>query len=1122
MSTSTPPNGNKKSTKNKSKESKTSDLTNEEDAYNAIFGGDFGSLEIGSLIAKEENGDGATEHLPDAMDFEDEEELAEEEEEEGGEGEGEGEDSSSGSEEETTSEEEEEEDEGEEQEEEQKKGSIPLSLPTTSPNAIPSNDPFTRDLNDDNLILDHNFLNALPTNLNDTNNPMGPEDDNDFQYMDDNNALFNLGVDNTIPNSSIITSNNNVNNNNNTTIFMDHNPSFDDTFSLNNTQSSQQMQQQPPPLQQQQQPNGLPMLMLGQQLKQHTHMSNMISKEDSIKREREKIANEEKFLLKTYFPTFKKGKILKWNKFIYRSKGRYNWHRDYSLANKQLSVLFPINLKLKVQTDQRKLFMSSSSNPWQYSLMSSTNIRKKNGIISVTLDEIDPQPIKREKIIRESYNIPEDLLIATDDWDQEKIINGDDANGKGALLSEESTGIPSSLKNILEQNDEDWNWNEENLINVNLKQAKTAELNMNDENLLLIRNESRTSMINDTKLLPPLNERSILTKIYISNDNEYDILKRTHQPKVRSTISNLNIEHSLPALKLQSPYYKVSIPKSQVRYFHRPHFGNNIRPGTNIVFSKLKIRKRKRDKGKDIKESFASTQDLTIGDTAPIYLMEYSEQTPLALSKFGMANKLINYYRKTSDQDTLRPKLPVGETHVLGVQDKSPFWNFGFVEPGHIVPTLYNNMIRAPVFKHDVSGTDFLLVRSSGHGVSNRFYIRGINHLFAVGQTFPVEEIPGPNSRKVTSMKTTRLRMIVYRLLNKAQGRSISIDPVNKHFPDQDYGQNRQKVKEFMKYQRDGPDKGLWKLKEGETLLDNEHTRKLITPEQVSEVETTSQGIQFQEDNEWFNFDDKLKRLEENLLPWNATKNFINATQMRAMIQIHGAGDPTGVGEGFSFLKTSMKGGFIRSGSHMDGKRSGGHTYNVAEQQKAYEGEISKTWYTHAKSLSVTNPFEEIDDPDIVNPTNKHVKTHRDDNKVLKIVRKRRDANGIIQRQTIIVRDPRVIQGYLKGKEKKKAENLDVNKLLEQETTNIGNMEDIEMQKKLLQNELANLEKSQQRRTARQNSKKKTLQDGKVTKNKNTTRRCATCGQVGHIKTNKACPMYNSGVNDDASTPSAT
>lgn len=227
-----------------------------------------------------------------------------------------------------------------------------------------------------------------------------------------------------------------------------------------------------------------------------------------------------------------------------------------------------------------------------------------------------------------------------------------------------------------------------------------------------------------------------------------------------------------------------------------------------------------------------------------------------------------------------------------------------------------------------------------------------------------------------------------------------------------------------------------------------------------------------------------------------------------------------------------MKGGFVKSGSPSSNNNSSNkkgtntHSYNVAQQQKAYDEEIAKTWYTHTKSLSISNPFEEMTNPDEINQTNKHVKTDRDDKKILKIVRKKRDENGIIQRQTIFIRDPRVIQGYIKIKEQDKE---DVNKLLEEDTSKINNLEELEKQKKLLQLELANLEKSQQRRAARQNSKRNGgatrtensvdngsdlagVTDGKAARNKgkNTTRRCATCGQIGHIRTNKSCPMYSS------------
>ena len=369
--------------------------------------------------------------------------------------------------------------------------------------------------------------------------------------------------------------------------------------------------------------------------------------------------------------------------------------------------------------------------------------------------------------------------------------------------------------------------------------------------------------------------------------------------------------------------------------------------------------------------------------------------------------------------------------------------------------------------------------------------------------------------------------------------------------------------------------------------------RKLISPELVSEVDTMHAGLQSLEDNKNYNVDDKLIKLEESLLPWNTSRNFINATQMRTMVQIHGAGDPTGCGEGFSFMKTSMKGGFVRANStnslsdfgaespattattttpnattSTTGKKDGSggssatHGYNLIRQQKAYEDEIKRTWFVHAKSLSVVDPYEEMENPDGMNPTYNHVKSKREDGKVLRIHRKRRDHNGIIQRQTIIIRDPRVIKGYLKGREVRRKAKLDVNKLMEEDNMNlaINNVEEIEMQRRLLQTELASLEKSQQRRAARQSSKKKSQQqqqqrnqktapnddtnthganneggavdggNGKMAhdgekpgepvdglngspntsrKSKNTNRRCATCGQTGHIRTNKSCPLYH-------------
>lgn len=60
----------------------------------------------------------------------------------------------------------------------------------------------------------------------------------------------------------------------------------------------------------------------------------------------------------------------------------------------------------------------------------------------------------------------------------------------------------------------------------------------------------------------------------ISNDQAYELLKENHQSKVRSTLSNLTVEHSMPALRLQYPFvsatsstriYRLHVPFAESR-----------------------------------------------------------------------------------------------------------------------------------------------------------------------------------------------------------------------------------------------------------------------------------------------------------------------------------------------------------------------------------------------------------------------------------------------------------------------------------------------------------------------------------------------------------------------------
>jgi len=460
--------------------------------------------------------------------------------------------------------------------------------------------------------------------------------------------------------------------------------------------------------------------------------------------------------------------------------------------------------------------------------------------------------------------------------------------------------------------------------------------------------------------------RDMTRRYNISNDEAYDLLKENHQHKVRSTLAHLTVEHSMPAVKLQYPFYKVKLETKQLRSFHRPQL-SGIRINKAIRFSKPKNVKRKHLKGRDTRDIFAKAEDLSMGDNSGGLLLEYAEELPIMLSNFGMGNRLINYYRRKDDVDAARPKEEIGETQVLLPQDRSPFANFGFVDPGELVPAIQNSLCRAPIFKHAPRSSDFL-VACSTTSEGNRFFIRNLENVHNVGQQLPLVEIPGKHSRKVTDAAKRRLKAISYRVWHRhveRKGPPLTNQIILTHLPGSDVAQNRGKMREFMKYDKIN---STWSPKDGEIAPDNEQIRNMIGPEDVCLLDSMQAGVQHLSDlglrrdddlNDDDDDDKEGQNIEVQLAPWAITKNFLNATQGKAMLQLHGEGDPTGRGEGISFIKTSMKGGFRALGEsieeRLDAKRlkeNHGHSYNVARQQKAYDDSIRRIWRAQHDSLT--------------------------------------------------------------------------------------------------------------------------------------------------------------------------
>lgn len=458
-----------------------------------------------------------------------------------------------------------------------------------------------------------------------------------------------------------------------------------------------------------------------------------------------------------------------------------------------------------------------------------------------------------------------------------------------------------------------------------------------------------------------------------SNDAEYDLLKQNHQNKIRSTLGNMAVEHSVPALRLQYPYYKVKLDTKEARKFHRPSL--LFRPLMTVSFSKPNKIKKKHTKGKKTKELYADTKSLSLADNSSALLLEYAEEHPMIMSQTGMGIKVINYYRRKTKDDTSRPKSEIGDTAVLLPEDKSPFYIFGHIDPGETVKALYNSMYRAPLFEQQPRPQDFLVVRSFTGLNGYQYFLRNVDHLCVVGQEFPTVTIPTPHSRTVTTTSKNRLKAISFRIARRKKHQRLKVEEVTRHFPDTSDMQNRQKMKEFMTFNKEFKE---WEMRENETVPDEESMQSLIRPEDICLLESTQVGQQYLHDAGFGDDDDEddndakegeNQSLEQELAPWRTSKNFINATQGKAMLKLHGEGDPSGRGEAFSFIKTSMKGGFKAIGISVQDKMSekkelGGHSYNVARQQRAYEDSIRRIWDAQKASLSSTieHSDNEMDD----------------------------------------------------------------------------------------------------------------------------------------------------------------
>jgi len=101
---------------------------------------------------------------------------------------------------------------------------------------------------------------------------------------------------------------------------------------------------------------------------------------------------------------------------------------------------------------------------------------------------------------------------------------------------------------------------------------------------------------------------------------------------------------------------------------------------------------------------------------------------------------------------------------------------------------------------------------------------------------------------------------------------------------------------------------------------------KMLSPEQIVLTESMQVGQRHLQDAGYsqtadtHDEDETNLSVEQQLAPWITTKNFLFATQAKAMLRLHGEGDPTGRGEAFSFIRISMKDIFVKAGEDYEQK----------------------------------------------------------------------------------------------------------------------------------------------------------------------------------------------------------
>ena len=229
---------------------------------------------------------------------------------------------------------------------------------------------------------------------------------------------------------------------------------------------------------------------------------------------------------------------------------------------------------------------------------------------------------------------------------------------------------------------------------------------------------SKAGLINSTRdEFIPRRQEVYLDPFNISNDQFYSQITENSSRSLK--VSGRSIQHATPIVKMVQPFILTHMEPTKLRMLNRPRmskFTHGSFDGSTLhpVLPLLKHINRKRMQREQERVvsggghmfQMRTAEDLS-GCDGELILVEFCEEYPPLMSAIGMCSKLLNYYQVNPNKAKDLGILRLGES----VSAQSNTFQ-GSVNNGQVIQALENNLYRAPIFKHKIPRTDFLIIQT--------------------------------------------------------------------------------------------------------------------------------------------------------------------------------------------------------------------------------------------------------------------------------------------------------------------------------------------------------------------------------------------------------------------------